>query len=177
MTTRSKNGKKVPAAKPKRLTIAEIFRTAKKYEDNQKIEAAAAKEKKAAQNALVEEIGRRKVSSLESDKFGGFTRITRVQNSHMEYDADTLWEDLTPAQRRLVFSRHVDLNALSSDARKRVVAALSAEELESVTTYSLDVDKLAQAVQDRKVKAKTVAAHAREVLSAAYIRISHGSGE
>jgi hypothetical protein len=162
------------AEAPKKLTIGEVFKTAQNYEDAQKAEAAAAKIKKGAQNALTSDLLRRKVRSMESDKFGPFTRVTVIQNETPQYDDEGLYNELTVPQRRLCFDRFVNLNDLDADARKRVIAALTKEELAKVTTYSLNIEKLSEAVQARKIKAKLVARFTTFVKSAPYIRISHG---
>lgn len=171
MTTKTKNEK--TTAKPKRLSLAEIFRTAKLYEESQKAEIAAKKAKTSAQKAITDEMERRKVKSLSSKEEP--LHVTFVQNETARYDEDGLWNALTPAQRRLCFDRNINLNELSADARKRVLAVLTKEELAAVTTHSLDVEKLSLAVQERKIRTKLVAKFTEFVKSAPYIRVSHGA--
>lgn len=162
---------------PKRLTTADLFRTVYRYADAQKAEASARKLKSEAQADITTELERRKIKSLSSEKFGPFVRVTFVQNEHMEYDEDGLWSELNATQRRAVFDRYVNLNELSAAARKKVIDVLTKEELDSVTSWSLDVDKLSEQVQARKIRSRLVAKFASLVKSAPYIRVSWTEGE
>lgn len=167
-----------PKKKVKPLSDAEVFALAAGYENASKTEADAKKTKTETAKQIISELfTRRKVSSVESSQFGPFTRITVSQAKHMEYDEDGLWKDMTPAQRREAFDTLVNLNALPTDVRKAVIAALPAIERRKVTTHRLNLDKLSLAVQNKKVPAKLVAKHAEEVKNAPYITISHGSGK
>lgn len=176
-TTAKKAATGRETAKPKRLSTAEIFAWARQYEDAAKAVGAAGKLKTEAQRRLTDDLLRRKTRSLESDKHGPFTRVTLVQNESVEYDESGLYGALRPAQKRLAYDRFVNLNALSADARKRVIQVLTKDELAAVTTYSLNVEKLSAAVQAKQISAKLVAKFARMVKAAPYIRISHGKGE
>lgn len=169
--------KKKPTTKAKRLNEAEIFALADRYEDaHAAIAEATTSKKKAAEQILTELHKNRKVRALESSEYGRFTRITVVVGSSVEYDGPALYKELTPAQRREAYDRNVNLNALPADARKRVIDALTKEELRSVTTNTLNVDKLSEAVQKQKIPAEIVAKHSTVKEKAPYLSISHGSG-
>lgn len=169
---------KKKVAAPAKLTMAEVFKTAKEYEEAAKQEGAAKRAKTAAQKTLVHEIlERRKLQVMESDKFGGHTRITVVQNETPQYDAEGLYGALNASQRRLAFDRNINLNALDAAARKRVLEVLTKDELAAVTSYSLNIENLSVAVQSKKISSKVVAKFVEFVKSAPYVRISHGSGK
>lgn len=173
-----KSKTKAPAKAPAKLTMAEVFKTAKEYEAAAAQESTAKVAKTKAQKTLVREIlERRKLQVMESDKFGGHTRITVVQSEVPQYDAEGLYAALNAAQRRLAFDRNINLNALDPAARKRVVEVLSKEELAAVTSYSLNLENLSVAVQARKISSKVVAKFVEFVKTAPYVRISHGSGK
>jgi hypothetical protein len=164
------------AKKPKRRSLAEIFAMAAQYELATKAEKDAKKTKGEAQKAVIEGVlEQRKLRKISSDKFGPHTNITIVQAEHEEYDADGLYQALTPKQRREAFDRNINLNELDAAARKKVLAVLTPDELDAVTTYSLNLDRLSIAVQDSKIPAKAVAPFAHTVKNAPYISITHGA--
>lgn len=164
--------------KPQRIPESEIFAAAHNYETAAQEEAAAKVEKERTKKVLLTQLHEiRKVRAVESDKYGGFTRITVVQNEGIEYDADGMYRDLTPVQRRLAFDRNINFNALPAETRKKILEVVPKDELKAVTTRSLNVERLSQAVQDNKIDGKVVAKHSEIVKSAPYIRISHGTGE
>lgn len=167
-----------PKTEAKPLSDAEVFALANSYEHASKAEGEAKKTKAEAAKLIIAELfTRRKVTSVESNNFGPFTRITVSQASHMEYDEDGLWKAMSPSQRREAFDTFVNLNALPSETRKRVIAQLSPTERKAVTTHRLNVERLSLAVQAKKVAAKLVAKFAEEKKNAPYITISHGSGK
>lgn len=163
----------------KRLTVPEFFRTALRYEKAQQAKAKATKDQTAAQNDLVAELQRQGVGSITTprDYDGPFTRVTLVQASHMEYDADGIWRSLNTRQRRLAFNRNIDLNALAPAARKKVLDVLTKDELAAVTSYSLNLDGLSQAVQDDKIPAAVIAENSEEKKNAPYVSISHAKAK
>jgi hypothetical protein len=164
--------------KTKPLSEGEIFALAEQYEQAHADAATAEATKKKSKDQLIAELHeRRKVRAVESAEYGRFTRITVVTPESVEYDGPALYKDCTPAQRREAFDRNVNLNALSPDARKRVLAVLTKEELRAVTTNTLNVDRLSAAVQAQKVPAELVAKHSEIKKKAPYISISHGSGD
>lgn len=170
--------KKTAEKAPKRINEGEIFALAAQFEQGAKDEAAGKKRKADAQGGLVAQLRDvRKVKSIESDKFGPFTRITVVESESVVYDEPGLYGALKPSERQEAFDRNVNLNALSKEARKRVLEVLTKEELAAVTTHVLNVDKLSLAVQNKKIAAKVVAKFATIKKGAAYVRISHGTGE
>lgn len=169
---------KIDKPKIPKLSLPEIYALADEYEVAQEREASAKRDKSDAQRTLVENVWRRmKQKTIESAAFGQFTRITVVANTRVNYDEGGLWKALKPSQRRKAFDANINLNALSGEARKRVLGVLSKDELADVTTYTLNTDRLSAAVQEGKIQAKTVADHSSIVESEPYVRISHGSGE
>lgn len=163
--------------KAQRISEAEIFAAAHNYEESAKQEAAAKAEKERTKKVIITQLhDLRKIRALESDKYGGFTRITVVQNEGIQYDPDGLYRDLSPVQRRLAFDRDINFNALSAETRKKILEVVPKDELKAVTTRRLNVEKLSQAVQDNKIPAKIVAEHSEITKAAPYIRISHGTG-
>lgn len=167
--------KKTEEKKAKRLSDAKLFALADAYEEAHRAEGTAKKEKSTAGKAIITEMISRKSSAIESKEFGGFTRITLVQPSSVEYDDKGIWNALTPTQRREAFDANVNLNALSKEARKRVMEVLTKEERAAVTTHALNTERMAQAVQDGKIEAKIVADNSHIKQIAPSIRISHGS--
>lgn len=167
------------AKKTKKLNEADLFALADARERAAAAEASAKKEKFAADQALIEQIQIRNVSSLESDKFGRFTRITLVEPSSISINGDTLWNDLTTSQRREAFDLFLNLNTLQPNTRKAVVSLLKEMEPSALrgATKSLNVDRLSQAVQEERIPANKVADHSEEIKRAPWVRISHGSGE
>lgn len=172
--------KKKSATKMPSLTTGEVFALASKYEVAQKTAAAADADRREAANAIVGELERRKTSALESDEFGAFTRITKVQNESVVYDEATLYKALTPAQRREAFDYSIDISILPEADRKALNKALidllSPAQRKAARRHRLNVDRLSAAVQEGIISQDVVAEHAEVVKSAAYIRISHGSG-
>lgn len=170
-----KNAKLRTSDKP--LSEAEIFRLASLYEDHAKHAAEAEAAKKDVQKTLcVELLDRRKTSAVESSAYGEFTRITAVRNESVVYDEDGLWQELTPKERRKAFDELINLNALPLSVRKEILATLSSEQKRLVSSRKLNTERLAQAVAEDEIDARTVAAHAEIKYSAPYIRISHGAG-
>lgn len=167
--------------KAKRQPEVDIFVAARNYELASKAVAVANKTKKEAQDLMVEQIqGVRKLGSMESAEYGPFTRITVVQNESMDYDEDGLYGDLTAAQRREAYDYSIDLSRLTADERKALNAAmielLTPAQRKACKVRALNIDRLSQAVQDDKIDPKVIAKHSKLVKSAAYVRISHGSG-
>jgi hypothetical protein len=170
----SKKSEKKKAAK--KLAEAALFALAQEREEAAKQAAAFLAEKTEADQQLIEQLQIRKVRSMESDKFGGFTRITLVQPEPLEYDSDGIWKALKAPQRRLAFDENVNLNALPDDIRKAVIETIPKDALKAVTSHHLNLDKLAIAVKDEKIDAQIVSDHSSIKEIAASIRISHGSG-
>jgi hypothetical protein len=163
--------------KTPRLPEAELFALADEYEKHHAREGRAKKEKKGITKTLVEQIqSLRKLGSLESDKFGRFTRITVVQAEHVEYDEDRLWKTFTPAQRRESFDSLVNLNALPLATRKAIIEMVPRDELKAVSSRRLNVERMSQAVQAGKIDAKVIAPFSEIVKNEPYISISHGKG-
>ncbi len=174
MSPKTKDGK---SKKIKRMPESEIFATAHEREQHAKQAAAAAAEKSAADQVLIAQLQLRSVRSLESDKFGdGMTRITLVQPEPVEYDSDGIFKACKAKQRDAAFDRQINLNALSEDARKKVIDVLSKEELAEVTSWSLNLDKLAKAVQAKIIDKEIVSDNSWIKEISPSIRISHGSG-
>lgn len=168
---------KAKKKKAKALKPAELFALARAHEEAKKEAAAAASKKKDADTAIIAEIlDRQKVRSVESAEFGEFTRITVTQGSHMEYDDDGIFHDLSVTERRHCFDRNINFNALPEKTRKALLKAIPKDELAAVTSVTLNVERMSQAVQDGKVDAKTIAKHATDVKHAPYVTVSHGSG-
>lgn len=156
-----------------KLTKSECFALAREYEEAHKAEGTAKKRKTEISRSLVYNIFERmKVKSLTARDSS--TRITVVQNEHVEYDQPGLWRALKPSQRRLAFDTNVNLNALSPETRKALIAAVPRDELKAVTTHSLNVDNLSMAVQKGKIEGSIVAEHSEVVKDSPYVRISHG---
>lgn len=163
-----------PPAKPKRRSLAEIFALAAQYELAQKSEIQAKKDKAAAQKGVIEGVmEQRKLRNLSSDKYGRPTNITIVQAEHTVYDDEGLYSALKPSQRRECFDRNVNLNELSAEARRKVLEVLTKDELDAVTTYSLNVERLSLAVQAKKISVKLVAKFSEIKKNAPYISITH----
>ncbi len=163
-------------AKTKRISEAELFGIAEAREDFAKRSAAALVEKKDCDQQLIEQLLLRGVRSMESDKFGDFTRITVSQPESVQYDSDGLWDGLKAPQRRQAFHETLDINALSDETRKAVIAAIPKDELKSLLRHSLNMDGLAKAVQENKIDKEIVAINSSIVQGTPSIRISHGSG-
>lgn len=172
MTKSKKSEKK----KVKKLAEAALFALAQEREEAAKQAAAFLSEKTEVDQQLIEQLQIRKVRSMESDQFGGFTRITLVQPEPVEYDQDGIKKALKPAQRRLVFDTNVNLNALPEEIRKAVIETIPKDALKAVSTDVLNMDKLAKAVKDEKVDAQVVSDNSWIKEIAPSIRISHGSG-
>lgn len=175
MSKKTKDGKS-KEKKIKRLPEATLFAAAAEREEAAKREAAAKVEKTTADKLLIEQMQIRDVRSLESDKFGEFTRITLVQPEPVVYDADGIWKDLPSAKRPCAFDRLVNLNALPEEARKKVIDVLTKDELKSVTTHVLNIERLAKAVKDGKIDKEVVEVNSSIKPVAPHITISHGSG-
>lgn len=175
----AKNTKKATTAtkKAKRLSDAEIYALAAEYEEAHKEEGSAKKKKGNASKQIIAELQHRKSSAIESNEYGGFTRVTLVAPERVEYNSDGIWSDLTPAQRREAFDTFVNLNQLPTETRKKVVAMLTKEERRAVTTHILNTDRMSQAVQNGKIDATEIEPHSTIVPIAPSIRVSHGSGD
>lgn len=175
MSPKKKDGKSKDK-KIKRISEAEVFAIASAREEAAKQAAAADAEKKENDRILIEQLQLRGVRSLESDQYGEFTRITLTQPEPVIYDSDGIWKDLKPAKRELCFDRNVNLNALSPEARQKVIDVLTKDELREVTTFELNLERLAKSVSDGKIDKEVVANNSSIKPIAPSIRISHGSG-
>lgn len=169
MADKSKSKKKV-----KKLSDKEIIELAIEHERARGKESRFKKAKEKAKEALTAEFIRRGTKGLTS---ASGTVVTFVQAEKLVYDGDNLYADLKPKQRRAVYEENIDLNALSAEARKRVIAALSAEERKAVTTYVLNVDKLSDEVQAGRIDAKLIAKHSEIKKNAPYVSVSLGDGD
>lgn len=166
-----KSSKKTKALKP-----AELFALAREHEQAKKDAAAAAKHKTEVDAQIIAELmDNRKVRSVESSEFGGFTRITVTQTESTSYDPE-IKNDLTVAQRRLCFDRDINFNLLPEKTRKKILQSIPKDELAAVTTERLNVERLSQAVQDGKIDGKIVAKHASISKNKPYVTVSHGTG-
>ena len=163
--------KKRPA---KRLKDAEIFTLAAEYERQAEIEGRAKKTKQGVQKSLCEELEARKTSSLTADDG---TKVTRVQTENVIVHGDTLYGDLSPAQRRMAYDRHLPFAELPADAQKAVAALLKEMGHTKAIKVALNTTKLSEAVQNGKIDADVVAEHTDITKNAPYIRISHGTGD
>lgn len=172
---KTKDGK-AKTKKVKRIPEATLFATAAEREEAARREAAAKTDKVSADKVLIEQMQLRDVRSLESDKFGEFTRITLVQPEPVEYNSNGLWKDLSASKRPLAFDRLVNLNALPEEARKKVIDVLTKEELKSVTTHELNIERLAKSVKEGKIDPEVVQTNSFIKPIAPHITISHGSG-
>jgi len=174
MVTKRKSAGRKPVI-PK-LSKDECFALAREYEEQHKTEGLAKKRKTEISKALVYNIFERmKLKTLTAR--GSSTRITVVQNERVEYDENGLYRALRPVQRRMAFDTHVNLNGLSPETRKALIAAVPRDELKAVTTHSLNVENLSSTVQAGKIDAKLVAEHSEVVKDSPYVRISQGGGE
>lgn len=127
------------------------------------------------QSKIVAELQRRKVKSLTAS--GSLTKVTLVAPETVVYDDDAIWAELTPAKRRLVFDRQINLSALPKDVQVELLKSLTASQRKKVVSHRLNVDRLAEAVQDGKVPVELVSEHSEIKASSPYISVSHGSAE
>lgn len=165
------DGKKV-------VSLRQAVVLAKRYLDADADEKTAASKKNKIKTTLVDTLTDKGVDSYS----GGGLKITKVQGSTMVYDSDGIWSDLTTQQRSLCYTPVYNFAALGAKRQSEIMAqirkSLTPAELAAVRTFRLDEAQLSQAVQDKKIPAKVVAAHAEEKKSAPYVRISiAGSGE
>lgn len=175
-TKKDKAGR-AKAKKAKSLKPAELFALAKQHEQAKTDAAEVAARKKAVDEQIIAELlDNRKVRSVESAEFGGFTRITVTQGERLEYDSDGIYDELSLTERRHCFDRNINFNALPEKTRKALLKSIPKEELAAVTTVVLNVERMSQAVQDGKVDAKKIAKHAETKLNAPYVTVSHGTG-
>lgn len=152
----------------KRLSDKDIFVLVSVYRDNKAKENTAKAAVKKAQVAITDELLQRKTKSLTASNG---TTVTLVQPESVEYDADGLYSDLKPKQRREVFEDNINLNALPKAKRIEILDLLTKDEREEITTHVLVVDKLSSEVQAGNIDAKTVAKHSSIKKSSPYIRI------
>lgn len=124
------------------------------------------------QQRIVAELKRRRIKSLSDDTL---TKVTLVQPERVVYDSDGLWADLSPARRRSVFDRQVNLSALPREVQADLMKHLTRTQRKQVVSHKLNEDKLAQAVQDGKVAVELVSEHSEIKESAPYISVSRGS--
>lgn len=160
--------------KSPRLKTSEIFTLAAEYERQAEIEGRAKKTKKELGDNIAGELLARKTKSLtHSDG----TTVTRVQSTNIVINDATLYGDLTPAQRRKVYRRSLDISALPAAAQKAIVEALREHKASKAVKHTLDHTALAAEVQAGNIEPEIVAAHSNIVENAPYVRISHGTGE
>lgn len=105
---------------------------------------------------------------VKAVEHGGWS-ITMAQGSTVEYDDKAIISELSVAQKRLCCREELDLNALTPDERKAVIAALAPGTRKRITRVILDRDKLSQAVQGNKVPLALVSRHSQVKQRAAYI--------
>lgn len=169
--------KKEEVKPPKKLSDAKFFELAEEYVEAHVTEKKMGQTKTDIRNRLVQQFLLYRDSKTLTSRSTG-TRVTFSQAEHVEYDPEGIWGALKPKQRREVFDENVNLNALPAETRKAVIEFLKEtvekDELEEVTTRTLNIDKLASAVQAGSIRAKLVAKFAKTVKSAPYVNITPG---
>lgn len=155
----------------KALSDRKLFDLVSEFETNKERATKAESTWRSVQTRIVEELRRRKVKSLTDSSL---TKITLVAPETVVYNEDDLWADLSAAQRKQVFDRSINLNALPADVQKELVKSLTPAQRKRVISHKLNVDRLAEAVQDGKVAVETVSEHSEIKESAGYIRVSRG---
>lgn len=91
-----------------------------------------------------------KEHGLKSAEASGWS-ITVTEAENMVVDHPGVIAALTPAQRRLCCEERLDLNALPSDVRKKIIETLGKAERKKITTLVLDENALSRAVQQGKI--------------------------
>ncbi len=159
--------------RPVRRSDQELLQLARRYERAKRVEAAAIRRARECQAGLIAELGLRELKTI---RLGTDTQVTVVRSHTTGYDADGLFADLNPGQRKRVFRAEVDLNALPAPERDRVIGSLAAGVRRSVTRHVLDNAALDAALAAGKVTAEVVKPWMTEKLGTPYVKISHGPG-
>lgn len=172
-----KKAKKVASSKKepvKRLSDSKLYKLAVEAKEKQKTKLEATNDEGKLNTQIITELLLRDPppKTMGAVVGGNKVNITLTQGTHWEYDTQRIWEILKPKQRTLVFERNIDLNKLPAAKRKEVLALLSEDEKAMVTTFTLNVEALSQAVQDAKIKATTIAPFSEEKKHKPYITVN-----
>jgi hypothetical protein len=158
---------------PVRRDDQELLQLTRRFERAKRLEARAVGRARECQAALITELGLRKLKTL---RLAPDTQVTVVQSVSTVVDADGLFADLNPSQRKRVFTAEVDLNALPEPERDRVIGSLAAGVRKAITRHVLDNPALDAAIAAGKVAAELVKRRTTQRTGTPYIKISHGAG-
>lgn len=157
------------------LSDRKLFEIASEFENakslSKKYEADPEIGWRSLQSRIVDELKRRNVKSLVDS---ALTKITLVAPESVVYDEEGMWADLTPARRRAVFDRQINLALLPKDVQEALLDHLTPAQRKRVVSHRLSVDRLSDAVQEGKIPASFVAKHSEIKESAAYVKVSRG---
>lgn len=126
------------------------------------------------QSRIVAAMSRRKVKSLVDSSL---TKITLVAPTTVVYDEEGMWADLPASKRKAIFDRQINLALLPADVQAALLEHLTPAQRKRVVSHRLNVDRLADAVQEGKVEPEWVAEHSEIKESSAYIKVSRGEAE
>lgn len=161
--------------KVKQWTTKKLFTMAAKMERAAENAKTFGKEKETLQTQIVQQMQLRGVRSLRSDEDG--MQITLSKREWLEYDEAGLFAALNEDERKEVFRKEINLNALPPKVQRRILKSLKDDEIALAVRHKLDTELLAQAVQANKVRAKKVAKFATPRESKPWITPSHPSSK
>ena len=174
-------GKKQKTDKPKKVGDSKLFALARKS-----LAAAGEAKKWGAQKAIidgeiVEAMQQRRAKTITESDTG--LRITFTQAEKTTYDGEGLRSEkrIKKSIKDRIFRKKLDISLLpkkrQEELRKVMLEALSPAELAAITSYELDVDEMSKCVQEGKLDAKVVAAHATITKNKPYCTISSGGAK
>lgn len=146
--TMPRNAPAATGGRRRRLTDLEVTRLASRFRRAQLLKKRCERVQGESQAELLAELELRGVPHLRI----GDTAITRAQGPpSVSYDAEALWKELKPRDRRGLVVETLDLNALPAELRARIEAMLTPSERAGVTIRTVDAKALDAAVASGRV--------------------------